>query len=57
MVVTIKDSDEKRTIAKMVLEALTEWFEVEENCPIRNWTIRDDAGKRNCPIADWTIDS
>ena len=31
MVVTIKDSDEKKAIAKTVLEDLTEWFEVEKS--------------------------
>ncbi len=29
MVEVIKDPDEKRSIARTVLEALTEWFEVE----------------------------
>lgn len=42
MVVTIKDSNEKRTIARSVLEALTEWFEVEES---REGYIQD--------CADW----
>ena len=31
MVVMIKDSDEKRVIARTVLEALPEWFEIEES--------------------------
>ena len=31
MVVTIKDSDEKKAIARTVLEDLTEWFEVEKS--------------------------
>ncbi len=31
MVVTIKDAEEKRAIARKVLEALPEWFEVEES--------------------------
>ncbi len=30
-IVTITDSDKKRTIARTVLERLTEWFEVEES--------------------------
>ena len=38
MVVTIKDSDEKRKIARTVLEDLTQWFEVEES---REGYIRD----------------
>ena len=38
MVVTIKDSDEKRMIARTVLEDLTQWFEVEES---REGYIRD----------------
>jgi GNAT superfamily N-acetyltransferase len=44
MVVTIKDSDEKRAIARAVLEALPEWFEVEES---REGYIHD--------CADWTF--
>ena len=44
MVVTIKDSDEKRAIARTVLEALPEWFEVEES---REGYIHD--------CADWTF--
>lgn len=43
-IVTIKDSDEKRSIARMVLEALTEWFEVEES---REGYIHD--------CTDWTF--
>jgi GNAT superfamily N-acetyltransferase len=31
MIVEIKDSNEKQAIAREVLEALTEWFEVEES--------------------------
>lgn len=31
MVVVIKDSNEKRAIAREVLEDLTQWFEVEES--------------------------
>ncbi len=42
MVVAIEDSDEKRAIARTVLEALVEWFEVEES---REGYIRD--------CADW----
>ncbi len=38
MVVTIKDAEEKRAIARKVLEALPEWFEVEES---REGYIRD----------------
>ena len=38
MVVTIKDVEEKRAIARKVLEALPEWFEVEES---REGYIRD----------------
>lgn len=41
MVVTIKDSDEKRMIARTVLEDLTQWFEVEES---REGYIRDCTG-------------
>jgi GNAT superfamily N-acetyltransferase len=41
-IVTIKDTDEKRAIARTVLENLTEWFEVEES---REGYIRD--------CADW----
>ena len=37
-VVDIKDPNEKRAIARNVLEALTEWFEVEES---REGYIRD----------------
>jgi GNAT superfamily N-acetyltransferase len=44
MIVTIKDPNEKRAIAREVLEALTEWFEVEES---REGYIRD--------CADWTF--
>ena len=44
MIVTITDPDEKRAIARTVLEALTEWFEVEES---REGYIRD--------CADWTF--
>lgn len=44
MVEVIKDPDEKRSIARTVLEALTEWFEVEES---REGYIRD--------CADWTF--
>ena len=44
MVVTIKDSDEKRAIARAVLEDLTEWFEVEES---REGYIHD--------CTDWTF--
>ncbi len=40
MGVMIKDSEEKRAIARTVLEALTEWFEVEES---REGYIRDCA--------------
>ena len=38
MIVTIKDPNEKRVIARTVLEDLTEWFEVEES---REGFIRD----------------
>ena len=31
MVVVIKDSNEKRAIAREVLKDLTQWFEVEES--------------------------
>ncbi len=41
MVVTIKDSDEKRAIARTVLEDLMQWFEVEES---REGYIHDCAG-------------
>ncbi len=44
MIVTIKDSDEKRAIARKVLEDLTQWFEVEES---REGYIHD--------CADWTF--
>ena len=44
MVVTIKDSNEKRAIARTVLEGLTEWFEVEES---RESYIHD--------CVDWTF--
>ena len=44
MVVTIKDPNEKRAIARTVLEALPEWFEVEES---REGYIHD--------CADWTF--
>ena len=43
-IVTIKDPDEKRKIARTVLENLTEWFEVEES---REGYIRD--------CAEWTF--
>ena len=43
-IVTIKNPDEKRTIARTVLENLTEWFEVEES---REGYIHD--------CADWTF--
>ena len=39
-IVNIKDPNEKRTIARTVLEGLTEWFEVEES---REGYIRDCA--------------
>ena len=42
MVIAINDPNEKRMIARMVLEALTEWFEVEDS---REAYIRD--------CADW----
>ena len=38
MIVQIKDSNEKQAIARTVLEALTQWFEVEES---REGYIRD----------------
>ena len=38
MIVTINDPNEKRAIARTVLEDLTEWFEVEES---REGFIRD----------------
>ena len=41
MVVTIKDPEEKRAIARTVLEDLTEWFEVEES---REGYIHDSTG-------------
>lgn len=41
MVIAIKDPNEKRMIARTVLETLTEWFEVEES---REGYIRDCAG-------------
>lgn len=44
MVVTINDLDEKRAIARKVLENLTEWFEIEES---REGYIHD--------CADWTF--
>ena len=44
MVLTIKDSDEKRAIARAVLEDLTEWFEIEES---REGYIHD--------CTDWTF--
>ncbi len=44
MILTIKDTDEKRAIARTVLEDLTEWFEVEES---REGFIRD--------CAEWTF--
>ena len=44
IVVAIKDPDEKRAIARTVLEALTEWFEIEES---REGYIHD--------CADWTF--
>ena len=44
MIVTIKDSNEKRAIARTVLEGLTEWFEVEES---REGYIHD--------CVDWTF--
>ena len=44
MVITINDTDEKRAIARKVLEDLTEWFEVEDS---REGFIRD--------CADWTF--
>lgn len=42
--VKINDPEEKRAIARMVLESLTEWFEVEES---REGYIHD--------CADWTF--
>ena len=44
MIVTIKDSNKKRAIARTVLEGLTEWFEVEES---REGYIHD--------CVDWTF--
>ena len=44
MVVTINDPDEKRLIARTVLEDLTEWFEIEES---REGFIKD--------CVDWTF--
>jgi Acetyltransferase (GNAT) family. len=44
MILTIKDTNEKRAIARTVLEDLTEWFEVEES---REGFIRD--------CAEWTF--
>lgn len=44
MIVTVKDLDEKRAIARTILENLTEWFEVEEG---REGYIND--------CADWTF--
>ena len=44
MVIAINDPNEKRMIARMVLETLTEWFEVEDS---REGYIRD--------CADWTF--
>ena len=44
MIVTIKDLNEKRAIARTVLEGLTEWFEVEES---REGYIHD--------CVDWTF--
>ena len=41
MIIKINDPDEKRMIARTVLEGLTEWFEVEES---REGFIRDCAG-------------
>ena len=41
MIAVIKDPDEKRKIARTVLEALPEWFEVEES---REVYIHDCAG-------------
>ena len=43
-IAAIKNPDEKRAIARTVLESLTEWFEVEES---REGYIRD--------CADWTF--
>ena len=43
-IVTIKDKEEKRTIARKVLENLLEWFEVDES---REGYIHD--------CADWTF--
>ena len=31
MIVEIKDSNEKQSVARKVLEALTDWFEVKES--------------------------
>ena len=42
MIVTVKDAEEKRAIARTVLEALKDWFEVDES---REGYIRD--------CADW----
>ena len=44
MILEITDSAEKQSIARKVLEALTEWFEVEESregyiCDCANWTF------------------
>ncbi len=44
MIEIVKDSEEKRVIARTVLEGLMEWFEVEES---REGYIRDSA--------DWTF--
>ena len=44
MITEITDSAEKQAIARKVLEALTEWFEVEES---REGYIRD--------CANWTF--
>ena len=44
MILTIKDTNEKRAIARTVLEDLTEWFEVEES---REGFIKD--------CAEWTF--
>ena len=44
MILEITDSAEKQSIARKVLEALTEWFEVEES---REGYIRD--------CANWTF--
>ena len=52
-------------IRTRILQKQSGWYEKilsglprprRSNCPIANWTIGRNAGKRNCPVADWTIE-